>query len=211
MKIFVSYASEQRAIAERIYLKLVGAGHDVFFDRQDLPPGHSFDERIRESIDACDLFVFLLTPSSIEPGSYALTELELARRKWPHPKGRVLAVHLGNLEDRAIPNYLRANIYLSPTGDAASETLFAVQRMVEQLKRPTEAEAMKSLFHGRLRGPWLAPAILSLVALFLVSAVYLASRGPDVSATQGVAAGGNISVGGSINVPGADRTPKPKE
>ena len=211
MKIFVSYASEQREIAERIYLKLVSAGHDVFFDRQDLPPGHPFDEKIKENIEACDLFVFLLTPDSIETGSYALTELELARRKWPNPEGRVLTVNLGNLEGREIPNYLRANIYLSPTGDPASETLFTLQRMGERLRRPTLAEVVKDLFHGRMTGRWLVPAVLAIAVVFVLSAVYLGSQGPDIAANQGMAAGRDIIVGGNVNVPGADRAPRPAD
>src|SRR5205823_14105165 len=38
MKIFISYASEQRPIAERIAFTLRGRGHFAFFDKEDLPP-----------------------------------------------------------------------------------------------------------------------------------------------------------------------------
>jgi len=43
MKIFLSYASEDKAIAEQIAFSLRSRGHLVFLDRDDLPPGQSYD------------------------------------------------------------------------------------------------------------------------------------------------------------------------
>ncbi len=54
MKIFLSYASEHRATAERINLALNSEGHDVFFDRADLPVAQGYDARIRRAIQASD-------------------------------------------------------------------------------------------------------------------------------------------------------------
>ena len=39
MRIFLSYASEDRTRIEPIRLALVGQGHDIFYDREDLKPG----------------------------------------------------------------------------------------------------------------------------------------------------------------------------
>ena len=36
MKIFLSFASPDRSVAEEIQLALLGAGHDVFFDEASL-------------------------------------------------------------------------------------------------------------------------------------------------------------------------------
>ena len=52
MKIFLSYATEDRALAEQIQLALAGAGHEVFFDRESLPAGGDYHERIKASVDA---------------------------------------------------------------------------------------------------------------------------------------------------------------
>ena len=52
MRIFLSYSSVDRALAESLAATLANEGHDVFWDRSDLPGGESFDERIRESIVA---------------------------------------------------------------------------------------------------------------------------------------------------------------
>ena len=65
MKIFLSYASEDRPQAEEIQLALAGAGHEVFFDRESLPAGGDYHTRIKASVDAADLFVFLISPDSV--------------------------------------------------------------------------------------------------------------------------------------------------
>ena len=57
MRVFLSYASEDRNQAEAIYLSLRGQGHTVFFDRTDLPPGEEYDARIRRGIERSQLLV----------------------------------------------------------------------------------------------------------------------------------------------------------
>ena len=42
MIVFLSYASENRDIAEQVNLALTGAGHKVFFDRDSLPAGDDY-------------------------------------------------------------------------------------------------------------------------------------------------------------------------
>jgi hypothetical protein len=49
--VFLSYASEQGEAATRIELSLKGEGYSVFRDRSSLPPGESFDVRIRAAIE----------------------------------------------------------------------------------------------------------------------------------------------------------------
>ena len=78
MKIFLSYSSRDRAAAEAVQYALLGAKHEVFFDRSALPPGGDYHARIQDAIADCDLFVFLITPDSVCSDSYALAELEAA-------------------------------------------------------------------------------------------------------------------------------------
>ncbi len=121
MKIFLSYASEQRAIAEPLALALEAEGHDVFFDRHDLPLGDSFHDRIRQAIDNADRCIFLVSPQSIEPGSYALTELALAQARWPRPAGRVLPVMAQPTPFDRLPAYLGAVTVMQPRGNLVAE------------------------------------------------------------------------------------------
>ena len=130
MKIFLSHPSEERDVAERLNLALVQQGHNVFFDRADLEPGREYDQAIANAIAASELFIFLITPGSVTPGRYTLTEVKLAEERWPHPDGRVLPVMLRKTDFTAVPNYLRAVDILTPTGEPVAETAHEVQRLV---------------------------------------------------------------------------------
>ena len=79
--IFLSYSSPQSEAATRIELSLKGEGHSVFRDRSALPPGESFDARIRTAIEESDLFIFLISRESVLEGHYTLTELRFAGAK----------------------------------------------------------------------------------------------------------------------------------
>ena len=119
--VFLSYAAERRALAERISLALRAEGFGVFFDRTDLPPGTGFDARIRTALGRSGLFIFLLSPESIDKGSYALSELAFAREKWPTPGGRVLLVLVEPVPIESVPSYLRAVTILVPSGENPDE------------------------------------------------------------------------------------------
>lgn len=64
--IFLSYASEDRAIVQQICTSLEEAGMDVWFDRHDLAPGDDFARKIRFTIEACSLFVPVLSQSCLK-------------------------------------------------------------------------------------------------------------------------------------------------
>jgi hypothetical protein len=127
--IFLSYSSPQSEAATSIELSLKGEGHSVFRDRSALPPGESFDARIRTAIQESDLLIFLISRESILEGHYTLTELKFAEQKWGHPAGHVLPVLTEPVPKEAIPEFLRAVTMLQPVGDIAAEVTAEVDRM----------------------------------------------------------------------------------
>lgn len=129
MNIFISYASEQRAVAEEIALALRGEGHQAFFDRSELHEGDAYNSRLRDAIDHCDLLVFLISPESVSTGRYTLTELKFAEEKWRSPAGRVLPIMVRPTDAAAIPAYLRAVVILRPAGNTSAEVVAAVGRL----------------------------------------------------------------------------------
>jgi TIR domain len=129
MRVFLSYSSADRPIAEKIHVALEAAGYDVFFDRDSLPAGESFDVRILEKIERSDFFIFLVSPTSIEAGSYTLTELGFARHRWAKPEGKVLPVVIRKIDLHALPVYLRAVTLLEPEGDVAAEVVATVHEL----------------------------------------------------------------------------------
>jgi hypothetical protein len=135
VKIFVSYSSEDRAIADALAVGLRQDGHEVFFDRDNLRAGEEYHARIRNDIDACDLFVFIITPGSVRSTSYALAELALARQRWPDPSGHVLPVLAKSTPSADIPPYLAAVTYVEGAGNLIAETLANVARIAQARRR----------------------------------------------------------------------------
>ncbi len=129
MQIFISYASEHRDAADRIAVGLQQEGHRVFFDRDDLAPGEGFDQEIRRRLRDADLIVFLVSPRSVATDSYAFTELELARRRWRNPAGRILPVMVEATPIERVPAYLRAVTILEPRGDLTADVLARVEEL----------------------------------------------------------------------------------
>jgi hypothetical protein len=163
VRIFLCYPSEERSTAERIRYALAARGHDVFFDREDLPAGCEFDARITEALQESDLFVFLIAPESIEQGRYTLSELRMAARQWPHPSTHVLPVLVRPTPRDAIPAYLRAVSILEPHGDAGAEVADAVDQLVAVHTAPRRRRALVAtgvlvlLAAGVMSRGWLTP------------------------------------------------------
>jgi hypothetical protein len=128
MRIFLSYASEDRSVAEGIYFALVAEGHQVFFDRKGTEPGEEFNRRIRDEISRCHKFIFLISPQGVERGRYTLTELSFAQDRWLHPAQNVLPVMVSPTDLKLLPSYLKAVTILEPQGDVAAEVAAKLRR-----------------------------------------------------------------------------------
>ncbi len=135
MRIFLSYASQDRAAVEPIHHALAQQGHDVFFDREDLPPGESYGIRIRTAIERCQLFICCLSPDTVDAGSYTLTEIEIAQRVWPTASGHVLPLVLRPLPRETIPAYLSSVTWLEPAGNVAASVADLVHQIARTRRR----------------------------------------------------------------------------
>jgi hypothetical protein len=135
MKIFISYASEERPIADELAVRLRTEGHTVFLDKDNLPEGEGYDAQIRAAIAACDLFLFLVSPLSVQPGRYTMTELKFAREQFPNPRGRVLPVMTRPTPFSDIPPYLSAITLLQPQGNLVAETVAEVDGLFSRWSR----------------------------------------------------------------------------
>ncbi|MBI1188903.1 MAG: TIR domain-containing protein [Alphaproteobacteria bacterium] len=129
MRIFVSYPSERRPQAESIAFALRDAGHTVFLDKDDLPPGKTYDDQIRNAIKKSELVVFLMAPEAFEANRYTLSELAMTRAKWPSPKNHVLPVIIADTPMSAIPPYLSAITFLKPAGNLVADVAHEIERL----------------------------------------------------------------------------------
>ena len=166
--IFLSYASSLDETAARIELSLKGEGYAVFRDRSALPPGESFDARIRAAIEESELFVFLISPDSVTPGRYTLTELKFAEQKWAHPAGRVLPVLAEATPHEASPAFLRAVSILKPRGNLVAEVAAEVARLT--------APWWRRMLEPRRLVPALVAALLVAGGAWLALPPYLKQR-----------------------------------
>ncbi|HXV82918.1 MAG TPA: SUMF1/EgtB/PvdO family nonheme iron enzyme, partial [Candidatus Binatia bacterium] len=145
MRVFLSYASEDRELVEAIYLSLRSQGHTVFFDRADLPPGQEYDARIRRGIERSQLFIFLISPYSLDAGSYTLTELGIAQKTWEHPAGSVLPVVVRSTPLDQIPAYLKSVTLLEPHGNVVATVADAVHRIALECRRALLRKVFKGV------------------------------------------------------------------
>jgi hypothetical protein len=65
MNIFISYASKNRTVVRSLVEDLELLEHIVWFD-QELSGGQVWWDRITQSIQQCDVFIFALTPESLD-------------------------------------------------------------------------------------------------------------------------------------------------
>lgn len=145
MKIFVSYSRDDGRTADGLATALRNEGHTVFLDRDNLPAGEDFHARIRNWIADSDLFIFLVSPGSVSADRYAAVELDLAREKWPAPRGHVLPVVVSPVDDKSIPPYL-LTVGLVKSGNVVPETLRAVAGIDRRARRQRVVMIGASLF-----------------------------------------------------------------
>lgn len=128
MKIFLSYAAQDREAAKAIYLALRDQGQTVFFDRADLPAGEEYHNRIREAIQSARLFIFLISPDAIDGGSYTLTELDIAEKTGT----KLLPVMLRKTELATLPASIQAVTFLESDGSLPGAVAAEVHRIAAE-------------------------------------------------------------------------------
>jgi len=203
MRVFISYASEDRGAAEQLHYALTAAGHETFFDRADIEGGADYHQLLRTRIQRSDALVFLISPNSVAPGKYTLTELRWAEEQWRHPRGRVLPVQLAPVPLSEVPGYLRAVSILEAKGNVAAEVAAAVAQLPELQGTSVALSLRTALVQPLLDCPQflLNPRQYVLtrtqreapLAHALVSATVLFAAGLVVALTIGAAKGAEAS------------------
>jgi hypothetical protein len=80
--VFLSYASQDAEAARRICDALRQAGVEVWFDQSELRGGDAWDQKIRQQIRDCALFVpIILAHTSSRPEGYFRLEWGIADQR----------------------------------------------------------------------------------------------------------------------------------
>lgn len=64
-RIFIAYASEDRAAAEQLFDELTAQGFDAWLDRRKLLPGQNWPRRIEDAIRNSDFFIACFSTRSV--------------------------------------------------------------------------------------------------------------------------------------------------
>lgn len=102
MKVYLSHAVKDKALARDLAERLERRGFDVW-DEEKIAPGENWAKLIGKALDGADLMVILMTPGKGESESQRRDiEFALGTRKY---EGRVFSVFVGSeLEaDRNVP------------------------------------------------------------------------------------------------------------
>lgn len=77
-QIFISYASEDRAVARRLYNDLAAAGLTPWLDTERLLPGQRWADVIADAIQHSSHFIVLLSSKSVSKRGFVQKELKIA-------------------------------------------------------------------------------------------------------------------------------------
>jgi sulfatase modifying factor 1 len=78
MRVFISYAREDRVMAQRIFHDLKRNGVDPWLDIENLKVGQNWKLEIGKAIENCDYFLALLSSQSVSKRGYVQKELKKA-------------------------------------------------------------------------------------------------------------------------------------
>jgi TolB-like protein len=173
-RVFLSYASQDAAVAQALCAALEGAGQRCWIAPRDVRAGDAYAAAIVQAINSCRMLVLLLSRSAID-SPHVLREVERASSK----KRPVLAVRLDASElPPELEYFLSANQWLDASIGALDQVIPALIEAVRGQGRIAGAAAIAKVAQvgeasasaGRSRsalGARAMPVALSLVALVL--------------------------------------------
>jgi hypothetical protein len=107
LKIFISYASGDRAQAQKLHDHLHSLGTDPWFDVEDLLPGQDWKMEISKALDETDLILLCLSKKSVSKEGYVQKEMRLALdRALEIPPGEIFLIP-ARFEEVDLPYSLR--------------------------------------------------------------------------------------------------------
>jgi formylglycine-generating enzyme required for sulfatase activity len=101
MKVFISYAREDRKTALKLYQDLKKAGLDPWLDQKNLLPSQNWQRHIELAIKSSDFFIALLSNNSVNKKGYVQKELKKALDildETPYDEGFIIPIRLDECE-----------------------------------------------------------------------------------------------------------------
>ena len=187
--VFLSYASEDAAAAERIAAALRAAGIEVWFDKSELRGGDAWDRQIRQQIHSCRLFIPVISShTDARDEGYFRREWRLAVERagdMAEDKTFLVPVAIDGASDRSarVPDpFKHVQWTRMPGGETSTAFVERVRRLLssEASSARTTAAAAPPGFttrhapSGSAPQPWrIRAALLALGVLLTVGLSYL--------------------------------------
>jgi len=97
MKVFISYAREDAAVARRIAEGLRSAGLEVWYDESEIMPGENFAEKISQALEESQAMVVVITRNALR-SSWVRREIQYALGRESY-SGRLVPVIADRMEE----------------------------------------------------------------------------------------------------------------
>jgi adenylate cyclase len=161
--IFISYASEDAAVAQRICADLRQAGLEVWIDQSDLRGGDAWDTSIRRQIRECALFVPLISANTnTRSEGYFRLEWKLAVDRThlmadDQPFLLPLVVDATPDAEARVPDLFRERQWMRvPDGELPPEVIGRLARLLASSSSRSSSSATASLVSGSKNQPQIA-------------------------------------------------------
>ena len=137
MKVFLSYASEDKALVEQVHLRLSERFPEIEFwpDKYEILGGDDLIEKIHSGIDDADRFIIFLSPNSIDK-SWVRTELRkaLADEISGIKPEFIIPIKVGAIP--TFPPFLESRFYIDIENKTEEEWLEDIYAAIHRKKKP---------------------------------------------------------------------------
>ncbi len=149
LKVFISYASQDRPIVQELSRRLAGEGWiDPWVDKKKLLPGQDWRTKIEEAVETSDVAIICLSSNSVTKEGFVQKELRYAREiAFEKPDETIFLIPL-RLNDCSVPRGLRFYQWGDYFDKEKEETYNALLeslklRYEQKLKLDAEEQAQK--------------------------------------------------------------------
>ena len=140
-KIFLSYAHADQVAVEKLYQQLSTAGFNPWMDCKDILPGENWDASIKNAIHTSDIFIFFLSPNSVDRRGYLQKEIKIALNNWEEKLDNDIYLIPAKLAECKVPEAVSKFQWVDLFRKDGPERLIAA--LTEGLKRLGEQSPQK--------------------------------------------------------------------
>ena len=130
-KIFISYSSSDRKLADQLRKHLAGRGQPGIFMDQQVEAGEDLQEAITSGLDKSDVVILLISPAFLQ-SQWNAYEAGVALAKERSGQGKVIPILVGDVDPASLPGSLRRVAALDGRGMDNRHVLSQLDEMLSK-------------------------------------------------------------------------------